>query len=132
MLKARQNRRLGKLFNETYGHLVYVAAGIPRGEARKAIRDAVRSKDDVPTDDASAAIATCFRFSDTRHHGIWFQYLRPCPAIIGHEALHSVAFALDAVGMGVLNPHTEEAYAYLMEWTIRGVEDALKQLRKRR
>ena len=55
-----------------------------------------------------------------RSHLLWFGDI-PGGGLAAHEALHSVKHVLEHAGLGPLNNDTEEAYAYLLDWTVRQI-----------
>lgn len=57
-------------------------------------------------------------------HLMWLQE-DPCHSTVAHEALHSVHHVLSRVGLGPLSDATEEAYAFLVGWTVRMISSKL-------
>ena len=72
-----------------------------------------------------ATIGSTFLITEQRSHAIWFPTLRPQPSVIGHEAFHSVWHVLRHCSMGSICEENEDAYAYLLQWTIDEITSRL-------
>ena len=49
---------------------------------------------------------------------IWINPRKTGIPVLAHELLHAITYVLDARGL-VLSDHTDEAYAYYLEWLMR-------------
>lgn len=78
---------------------------------------------DIDPDDPPLARCVCFRRDGYAVVGVW---LGPnvTPAVVAHEAFHAAAYVLARAG-ATLNDGSEEAYAYLIEWLVRGIHACL-------
>lgn len=64
----------------------------------------------------------CYFVGDGKSHVLYLPYGDGTGiGTVAHEALHSVHHVLSRSGMQALSDETEEAYAYLMDWTMREI-----------
>ena len=64
--------------------------------------------------------ACCLYIENEPSHLIWFDEV-PGGGVAAHEALHSVRHIAITIGLGELCEANEEAYAYLLAWTVREI-----------
>lgn len=116
MAKKRDAKRITafKLENEVWQYALFVRVG---GTREQALRWFERKLCGAPETEKSGPYATTFYRNDERSHLIWFEEV-PGGGTAAHEALHSVKHVLAHVGLGPLSDDTEEAYAYLLQWTV--------------
>jgi hypothetical protein len=57
--------------------------------------------------------------TDSADHAIVFRHKpRPGSGVAAHEALHAVCHVMDQRGMERMSPANDEAYCYLLQWTV--------------
>lgn len=118
--KPPKIRRL-KLVNSVYPYVLFVIAGGERGAAKSWFE----KKFSIPVKERTLAYGTTFTKEGELSHLIWFSSLKPSASTIAHEAVHSVRHALFTVGEEPLCHQNEEAYAYLLSWTVNEISRKL-------
>lgn len=113
--------------NDVYQYRLFVILGGTGKEAerwmlKKFKADKVNSSpDDEPASPEKRNRGATLYLPGESSHVLWFSLLSPGAGIISHEALHSVHHISRVIGLGGLTDDTEEAYAYLVAWTVTAV-----------
>lgn len=117
--KKRERVKTYKIINQTWQYALFLRVG---GTVEAATRW-FDKKFDVDSDDSAniSADARTSYVTDERSHLIWFKHHCPGAGLIAHEAFHSTKHVLTHAGLGPLNDETEEAFAYLLMWTVREI-----------
>jgi hypothetical protein len=124
--KLKPRLRTFRIQNPVWQYVLFVRAGGTRDEAERWFRRQFGEPPEVSSDGQLwATSAMTFSRRTEKSHLIWFESLKPDGAIVAHEAVHSVTHALQASGLAPLTEQTEEAYAYLVQWTVKVIGDRL-------
>ncbi|MDX1463960.1 MAG: hypothetical protein R3359_12955 [Marinirhabdus sp.] len=110
--------RTFKVVNDVWSYAIFVRIGGSVEQAAKAM-DKLFESSFAEDNSNPHALARCFLLDNEKSHLIWFRE-SPGAGLLTHEVLHSVHHVLDCSGMQ-LNRETEEAYAYLIDWTVRQI-----------
>jgi hypothetical protein len=78
---------------------------------------------DIDADDPPGARCCCLRRNGFTVTAIWLPPTASA-AVIAHEAFHAAAYMLHRAGL-TLSDASEEAFAYLLEWLVRGITSCL-------
>ncbi|WZO97327.1 hypothetical protein EP7_004352 [Isosphaeraceae bacterium EP7] len=118
MKKKRPAKRIRsfKIENDVWQYVLFVRVGGTREQAESWF-DKTFGEPQSLAWLSKCRNATTFYRTDERSHLIWFD-AKPGGGIVSHEALHSVQHVLSHSGLGPLSEATEEAYAYLLGWTV--------------
>lgn len=108
--------RTFKLINRVWQYALFVRIGGTQDQAKKWF---VKKFNADPTLQ-SGPEGTVFYLRDTSTHVMWFSG-PPSPALCAHEAFHSVLHVLTFKGLGPPSDTTDEAYAYLIQWTVENI-----------
>ena len=110
--------RTFKIENPVWSYVIFVRVGGSDEQAAKATDKLFGSNihDDGPGLDAAGR---CFLPGGEKSHVIWFKNI-PGVGLLSHESFHSVHHVLQLSGLA-LNNETEEAYAYLLDWTVKEI-----------
>lgn len=101
--------------NDLYGYRLYLTVG---GDSNKAARWLADKLGEDYTDIEHSQPAARTIYSPLhRDHMIWFEQT-PVGSCAAHEAFHSACHVMRYVGIGTLSKDSEEAYAYLIGWTV--------------
>jgi len=104
-----------------YGQRVYVSFADTLNEAYEALPktcDGMLNDEDLMDTRAAAVTSAC----DASGIVIMLFVRRHVTnAILAHEALHATRTIVQQVGVGPMDEHNEEAYAYVMSWMMGGL-----------
>lgn len=106
-----------KIENPLYSYVVFIRVGGSRDAAIAWTEKKFKGKVWPLNSVLSRDNATCFFLEGEPSHVIWFS-AEPRASMIAHEAFHSSYHVLKTAGMGALDEGNEEAYAYLIQWTV--------------
>lgn len=111
--------RTFKIQNDVWRNMLFVRLG---GSGDQALKWFERKfgENPKPTVVAESNGSTIYDTGE-KSHLIWFSEQKPSGSLVSHEALHSVKHVLTCSGLGPLTDETEEAYAYLLGWTVRQI-----------
>lgn len=117
-----------RLFNDTWCYRIDVRIGGTRQAAEDFLRNRLPATVKVENLDgklyysnAGAVLHATIGGEPEISHVIWFQKT-PGAALLSHEAFHSACWVLESLGIK-LSRETEEAFAYLIQWTVKAVAD---------
>ena len=124
-----------KLSNLVWQYALFVRAGGTEEQAERWFRRAFqvpdaefsqvrKSRTRTLAHDVGTS-ATTWTKQDEKSHMIWFEACQPSASIVAHEAVHSASHVLGTSGLAPQVPETEEAYAYLVQWTVGSIGNRL-------
>lgn len=109
--------RTKKITNQVYPFALFLRLGGTKEQAAKWFEAKFEIQE---YETYRSAMATTFVLTNEPSHLIWFKEVPGAP-IIAHEALHSVKHILSTMGLERLQDANEEAYAYMMQWTVNQI-----------
>lgn len=113
--------RRWKIHNPVYGYTLYLVLGGSEEQYHDYIRPRLDSIADGLSSKGSGSFGVCSYRDDLKHVAIWFPK-RPSAAVIAHESLHSICHVMQFLGMERMTTENDEAYAYLLDWTVAEIE----------
>ncbi|UOF79944.1 hypothetical protein [Caudoviricetes sp.] len=114
MLKEKVNQ--WRFHNSVYDYTVYLRVG---GTIKEAAAEFNRLFNCTEEEDGTCE-ACVFCAEGYSNNFIWFKE-KPQAWLIAHESLHSVIFAMEAIGVPHCTPENQEIYAHLLEWTVKNL-----------
>lgn len=119
MTNQKQKPTTRRIVNETFHYALFVRVG---GTKESAIRFFERKfrPDGGDTRAQASAIGSVIFADYERSHVCWLSDEANL-GVVAHEALHSVSHVMRHAGVGPMCEQNEEAYAYLLQWTVNGI-----------
>lgn len=110
-----------RFINDVYQYALFVRIGGTREHALRWFE----KKFNVAEHESKATVHGSMIFmDDERSHMIWLADAKNL-GILAHEALHSVNHVMRGAGVGPMCEDNEEAYAYLLQWTVNRIAGAV-------
>lgn len=120
MTDKKHKPTVHRFINDVYQYALFVRIG---GTKEGAVRW-FEKKFNVAEHESMATVQGSTIFLDEeRSHMIWLADLNNI-GILAHEALHSVQLVMTHAGVGPMCKQNEEAYAYLLQWTVNRIVGA--------
>lgn len=122
-MSKKQKVHTWEIVNPVYDYSLFVRIGDTRDDTLRWFAKEFKIEEHSSIGDGCNSYATVIHYAPTKSHAIWFRKW-DC-AIIAHEALHSIRHVMERAQI-YLSCSTEEAYAYLLGWTVREITKRLK------
>jgi hypothetical protein len=103
-----------KIVNPVYHYVILIRQG---GTLKQAIAWAKKKLGCEFRIKGHVTVGRIFIKDDEITHCIWFPE-KPGGGTVAHEAYHSIMHVMESVGMERPTRENEEAYAYLLAWTV--------------
>lgn len=120
-MKKKQKIRRFKLECDVYPYALFVITGGTKQQAIDWFDVKFKGRKDTIVEEDENLQGSMIHLDNELSHLIWFKDSKPGGAIVAHEALHSVCHVMKVLKMGALCENNEEAFAYLLMWTVKKI-----------